>query len=34
MLFAYDPADATASNNLLPDLNPDWFYFSGTDLPR
>jgi len=32
-LFAYGPADATASQNplhLLPHLNPDWFYLSGT----
>jgi len=32
-LFAYDPADATASlrpRHLLPRLNPDWFYLSGT----
>ena len=36
-LFAYGPADATASQNphhLLPHLNPDWFYISGTGLPR
>ena len=35
-LFAYGPADATASQNhhLLPHLNPDWFYLSGTSLPR
>ena len=35
-LFAYGPADATAipkPHPLLPYLNPDWFYFSGTDLP-
>jgi len=34
--FAYGPADATASQNpiiLLPHLNPDWFYLSGTGLP-
>jgi len=31
-LFADGPADATASkpHDLLPHLNPDWFYFSGT----
>jgi len=36
-LFAYGPADATASpnpHNLLPHLNPDWFYLSSTVLPR
>ena len=36
-LFAYGPADATASpkpHNLLPQLNPDWFYLYGTSLPR
>ena len=36
-LFAYGPADATASQNpghLLRHLNPDWFYLSGTGLPR
>ena len=36
-LFAYDPADATAipkPHNLLPHLNPDWFYLFGTALPR
>jgi len=35
-LFAYDPADVTAvpkSHHLLPHLNPDWFYLSGTGLP-
>jgi len=32
-LFAYGPADATASHNLLPHLNPDWFYLSCTGLP-
>ena len=21
-------------HHLLPDLNPDWFYLSGTSLPR
>ena len=32
-LFAYCPADATAipkPHHLLPPLNPDWFYLSGT----
>jgi len=36
-LFAYGPADATAipkPHHLLLHLNPDWFYFSGTGLPR
>ena len=33
-LFAYGPADASASHHLLPHLNPDWFYLSGTGLPR
>jgi len=36
-LFAYGPADATAipiPHHLLPYLNPDWFYLSGTGLPR
>ena len=36
-LFAYGPADATAipePHRLLPHLNPDWFYLSGTGLPR
>ena len=36
-LFAYGPADATAIPNphhLLPHLNQDWFYLSGTGLPR
>jgi len=36
-LFAYGPADATAiskPHHLLPHFNPDWFYLSGTDLPR
>jgi len=31
------PADATAipkPHRLLPHLNPDWFYVSGTGLPR
>ena len=36
-LFVYGPADATASHkphHLLPHLNPDWFYLSGTHLLR
>jgi len=36
-LFAHGPADATAipkTHNLLPHLNPDWFYLYGTGLPR
>ena len=36
-LLAYSPADATAitkPDHLLPDINPDWFYLSGTGLPR
>ena len=36
-LLACGPADATASQkpqHLLPHLNPDWFYLSGTGLPR
>ena len=36
-LFAYGPADATATpipRHLLRHLNPDWFYLSGTSLPR
>jgi len=36
-MFAYGPADATAipkPYRLLLHLNPDWFYFSGTGLPR
>jgi len=36
-LFAYGPADATAipkPHHLLPHSNPDWFYLSGTGLPR
>jgi len=35
-LFAYGPADATATpkpHHLLPHLNPDLFYLSGTGLP-
>ena len=34
---AITTADATAipkSRHLLPHLNPDWFYLSGTGLPR
>ena len=36
-LFAYGPADATAipkPHHLLSHINPDWFYLSGTGLPR
>ena len=36
-LFAYGPTDATAipkPHHLLPHLNPDWSYLSGTGLPR
>ena len=36
-LFAYGPASATAVpklNRLLPHLKSDWFYLSGTGLPR
>ena len=36
-LFAYGPADVTAipkPRHLLPRLNPDWLYLSGTGLPR
>jgi len=36
-LFAHDSADATATtkpHQLLPHLNPGWFYFSGTGLPK
>ena len=36
-LSAYGPADANAtpkSHHLLPHLSPDWFYLSGTGLPR
>ena len=36
-LFAYGPADAAAipkPHHLLPHLNPDRFYLSGTGLPR
>ena len=36
-LFAYGPADATTSpkpGHLSLHLNPDWFYLSGTGLPR
>ena len=36
ILFAYGPADATASQNLssLRYLNSDWFYLSATGLPK
>jgi len=37
ILFAYGSADATVipkPHRLLPQLNPDWFYLSGTGLPR
>ena len=36
-VFAYGPADATAipkPHRLLPHLDPDWFYLSGTGLSR
>jgi len=36
-LLAYGPADTTSipkPHRLLPNLNPDWFYLSGTSLPR
>jgi len=36
-LFALGPTDATAipkHHHLLPHLNPDWFYLSGSGLPR
>jgi len=36
-LFAYGPADGTATpkpHHLSRHLNPDWFYFSDTGLPR
>ena len=36
-LFAYGPADATAipkPHHVLPHLNPDWFYLSGTGIPK
>ena len=36
-LSAYGPADAIVSQNshhLLSHLNPDWFYLSGTGLPK
>jgi len=36
-LFAYGPANATVvpkPRYLLPHLNPDWFYLSGTGSPR
>jgi len=29
----YGPADATATHCLLLQLNPDWFYLSGTGPP-
>ena len=31
--LAYGPADATATHCLLLQLNPDWFYLSGTGSP-
>jgi len=31
--FAYGPADTTATHCLLLQLNPDWFYLSGTGSP-
>ena len=36
-LFAYGTDDATATpkpHHLVPHLNLDWFYLSGTALPR
>jgi len=36
-LFAFGPADANAipkPHHLLPHLNPDLFYLSGTSFPR
>ena len=36
-MFAYGPADATAipkPHHLLPHLDPDWFYLSGTGLSK
>ena len=34
-MFAYGPADAIPkTNHPYPHLNPDWFYLSGTCLPR
>jgi len=36
-LFAYGPVDAIVipkPHHLLHHLNPDWFYLSGTGLPR
>ena len=36
-MFAYRPADAAAvpkPHNLLPHLNPNWVYLSGTGLLR
>ena len=32
-ILAYNPADATATDCLLLQWNPDWFYLSGTGLP-
>jgi len=32
--LAYGQADATATHCLLLQLNPDWFYLSGTGSPR
>jgi len=31
--LAYGPADATATQCLLLQYNPDWFYLSGTGSP-
>jgi len=36
-LFAHGPADATAipkPHHFSPHVNPDWFYLSGSGLPR
>ena len=36
-IVSYGPADATAipkPRHLLSYLNPDWYYLSGTGLPR
>jgi len=36
-LFAYGKPDTIAipkPNYILPHKNPDWFYYSGTSLPR
>jgi len=33
IFFAYGPSDATATHCLLLQLNPDWFYLSGTGSP-